>query len=129
MKTSRDRVALFRPDSSVEEIPALMRGMDAFVGTPMHSTILATSQRVPTLALNYEPKGRDYFRLIGQDEWVYPLERVWETSGREALLERILTLWGRRDRVRADLEERMPRVQQQADSNADHLLPILGGRP
>jgi polysaccharide pyruvyl transferase WcaK-like protein len=127
--TNRDRVRVFRPDSSVEEILVLMRGMDAYVGTPMHSTILATSQRVPTLALNYEPKGRDFFRLIGQQEWVVPLESVWETSGRERLLERILALWERRDEVRTDLEGRIPPVQRQAASNADHLLPILEGRP
>ena len=117
----KDRVRIFRPSGGVEEIPELLRQVDAFVGTPMHATILSTSQHVPTLALHYEPKGRDFFQLIEQERWTFPLEAIWEPGGPDRLFDRIRALWQERDQVRANLGRTVPKAKKLATSNADHL--------
>ncbi len=121
----KDRFRIFRPSGGVEEISEVLQQVDAFVGTPMHATIFSTSHHVPTLALHYEPKGRDFFQLIGQERWTFPLEEIWSPDGPDRLFNRIRALWQERDQVRADLGRTVPKAKKLATSNADHLLAFL----
>ncbi len=122
---SSSMVEIFRPRESVTETLDAIEQMDAFVGTPMHSTILATSAYVPTLALYYEPKGRDFFKMIGQDEWAMPVELVRSGAGLDSLFERIGDLLKDRHTIRKALKRRIPELQSKAASNADYLVALL----
>jgi glycosyltransferase involved in cell wall biosynthesis/polysaccharide pyruvyl transferase WcaK-like protein len=121
----KERVQIFKPSKGVEDIAQILQEVDAFVGIPMHATILSTSLHVPTLALYYEPKGYDFFQLIGQEKWTFPLEKIEEPGGPDLLLDHICTLWRERDHVRSDLDRKIPKAKKLAASNADHLMTFM----
>ncbi|GJL63363.1 MAG: hypothetical protein NPIRA04_20170 [Nitrospirales bacterium] len=124
----KERVTVFKPSNGVEDIGHILQGLEAFVGIPMHSTILSTSLHVPTLALYYESKGCDFFKLIGQEQWTFPLEKINEPGGPNLLLDRICTLWQEREHVRLDLDHTIPKAKGLAASNADHLRSFMSYR-
>ena len=124
----RDRVRIVAPEAGVVEMMRAFGTLDAFVGTPMHSTLLATSGLVPTLALHYEPKGREYLELLQMDSWTFPLESLWRQGGPEQLEDRIVELWGCRTQLRQDLGQRLPALRQHALANLVHLQEALGSR-
>jgi polysaccharide pyruvyl transferase WcaK-like protein len=120
-----DRVRVVRPVRSLDEMLAELRRLDFFVGMPMHSTILSTSQGVPTLALPYEAKGSEYFELLGMPEAIGP--RPGESAGWvDRVRERVATLFGERERLRAALAQRIPVLRERALSNLDVLRAALG---
>lgn len=121
----KDQVNIFKPSRGVEEIPQLFQRVDAFLGTPMHSTILSIAQCVPTVALHYEPKGRDFFKQIEQQRWTFPLEEIGTPEGPDRLFNLICDLWQEREQIRADLHRTIPNVKKRAMSNADHLSAFL----
>lgn len=98
---------IFEPRKSLRELLVALDRMEAFIGTPMHSTILSTAMYVPTCALYYEPKGRSYFESIGAQDWTYPLERLVEQDTTFELEELIGSLWQQRASVRHELAERI----------------------
>ncbi len=121
----RERVHIFYPKHSVEETLNMLRQLDAFIGTPMHATIFATSHYVPTIALYYEPKGKEYFHLIGQEELALPLEEIWDNNGTEKVFNHIRMMWSGKDRIRKDLIQKIPEVYRRANLNEKHLSSFL----
>ncbi len=116
---------IFRPSGGVDETCELLQTFDAFVGTPMHATLLATCRMVPTLALYYEPKGLDFFRRIEQQTWAFPVDEIWRQNGPDRLYGRIRALWFEKARVRADLQRTIPPLMRLAATNIDHLSTFL----
>lgn len=57
--------------------------LKTFLGTKLHSVVLATCAYVPSIMIEYRPKCRDYMRSIGQDALTVRTDefvagRVWE---------------------------------------------------
>ncbi len=116
-----DRVHIVVPEHGVTELMRAFGTLDAFVGTPMHSTLLATSGLVPTLALHYEPKGQEYLRLLHMDSWTLPLETLWCAGGPQKLEDRIVALWRCKRLLRRELGQRLPALRQRAQANVAHV--------
>lgn len=72
----------------------LVKSLSVFVGTRLHSVVLATCAYVPSVMLEYRPKCRDYMMSIGREDHVvrtdeFKAEAVWDfvkllSSQREA---------------------------------------------
>jgi polysaccharide pyruvyl transferase WcaK-like protein len=120
-----ERVRILRPETTLAEVVGAIGSLDAFVGTPMHSTLFSTSQYVPTLALYYELKGLEYFAQIGMQRWALPLDSLHEPGGRERLAASIEQLWVERQEIRRQLEDCIPRWAARAHSNLRHLEAVL----
>ena len=63
----------------------LVKSCSVFVGTRLHSVVLATCAYVPSLMLAYRPKCVDYMLSIGQDDHVirtdkFRADEVWEKA-------------------------------------------------
>ncbi len=121
----RDRVRVFRPESSLRELAETLRGLDAFIGIPMHSTILATSQGVPTLAVPYEPKGVEYMNRLGQGAQVFPLADAVLEGNEAELFGRVESLWKDRGRVRREICRSIPKMRKQARLATDPVRTAL----
>jgi colanic acid/amylovoran biosynthesis protein len=95
--------------------PALQKSacglMDVFIGTRMHSNIFAASYGVPTLPIGYQYKTRGIAQVLGLDEWVLEIDGL----SSDRLVERLGDLWSRRERVRADLLQRLPGLRHDAE--------------
>ena len=72
-------------DPSVEATMARLAEADLVVGMRLHASILATSMGVPTVALAYMPKVRDYMASIGQETLCVDVE----AATRERLTEAV----------------------------------------
>ena len=123
----RNRVDIHHPTLGTAELFDVVRTFDAVVATPMHATVFATSQYVPTLALYYEPKGREFFELIRQERWVFPLEALWSADGSDRLQAQVLALWDHRDIIRTELSRQIPPMKRRAAYNTTHLRRFLAG--
>lgn len=110
------------PQRSLAVLLDQMRTLGAFVGTPMHSTILSTATGVPTLALYYEPKGLSYLQSLGLEEWAFPLSRFSQPASRRQLTEKVLDLWDNRDEIRDQLSRSVLDRQDLATRTFERLL-------
>ena len=119
-----ERVRVVRAERSVEEILAEMRAVDFFVGMPMHATILATTQGVPTMALPYEAKGTEYFRALGLPEMIGPPLGT-DARDVETVARRIVAHWVERDRAREQLAPRVAALRERARVSVDVLRDAL----
>jgi polysaccharide pyruvyl transferase WcaK-like protein len=95
--------------------------MSVFVGTRLHSVVLATCAFVPSVMLEYRPKCRDYMLSIGQEDYVirtdkFRSEEVWERACElnsernrfsEALYQSIKPLRERQLRKASELQKAM----------------------
>lgn len=107
-----ERVRVVRPERGVDELLAGLRGVDLLLGMPMHATILATTQHVPTLAIPYEPKGTEYFRALGMPEMIGP--PFTGAADVDAVVRRVVETWPDRARVRGALAERVGALRERA---------------
>jgi len=87
---------------SVDELIAGYRKLHIHVGSMMHSTILAMSVGVPTLALAYDIKSMGFFELFGLENLVKPID----TLDEDRLFAAIVELVSNRHDVAAVIEQR-----------------------
>jgi len=90
-------------------LKALYGRMSLFVGTRMHSSIFALSQRVPVVAIGYQPKTVGILQMLGLDRWNLDIDRVTEKRLTQLLTE----LWEARGAVRDHLDRMIPTLEQQ----------------
>ncbi len=120
----RDRATIQDEPLSVRDLHARIAAHHLWIGTRLHSTILATTALVPTVAVAYEPKTRGYFELLGLPDFVLDIEGI--TAGDlRALAER-----ARRDSaaIRATLAERRPELAARARRSATLAAALAAGR-
>ena len=57
------------PDDVTELLPHI-EACEAFVGQRLHSVVMASACGVPSIALEYQPKARDFQMSINREDWV-----------------------------------------------------------
>jgi len=96
------RIRILAQPLEPRQLKAMLSLMSVHVGVRLHSCILATSAGVPTLAVGYMLKHRDYFTQLGMEDWLVPEGEV--TGG--LLIERFDSLWSARESIGKVLVER-----------------------
>ena len=112
---AKERVRLVEEELSPDQIKALCGSMDFFVGTRMHSNILALTMGVPTLAIAYQPKTIGIMRQLGLERYVCGIEDL----TLPAIQRRFEELAQNRQRIAAALRERLPIVRRLAVMNGE----------
>lgn len=80
-----------------DQLQAAYGQMDLFLGTRLHSVILALSARTPSYAIAYRHKTQGIMAMLGLEEWVNNIRTL---DGKE-LAERLDALWQQRHEVAA----------------------------
>ena len=103
----RDRVFLIQNVLSIEHLISAYGLMDIFLGTRLHSSVLAMTQGVPVLAIAYQPKVCGVMESVGLQAWVVPIEMV----SADLLRQRLAELWEQREAVRAMIAKARQYIQ------------------
>lgn len=102
------RVHLIETEYDQSEIKGIIGMCDFFIGSRMHACIAALSQGIPAVGVAYSKKFRGVFESVGMEDWIIDGR---ETST-EAALERVKTLFERREEVQAGLKRRVAEAQK-----------------
>jgi colanic acid/amylovoran biosynthesis protein len=95
--------------------------MDLFLGTRMHSNILALSMGVPTVAISYQKKTDGIMEMLELSDYVLDMANL-ATCDILAAVERA---WANRFDLRRQLSERIPNMEQLALRNAELIAKVL----
>jgi polysaccharide pyruvyl transferase WcaK-like protein len=107
---------------SERELKWVIGQTDFFVGSRMHACIAALSQSVPAVGLAYSDKFLGVFESIGMGDATIDLRKALP----EAVIEQTLAMFERRGELRAELAERIPRIQESVRLTFERLCPPSG---
>lgn len=102
---------------SPEEIKYLLSKMDLVIGMRLHSLILAASEGVPVIGINYFTKIRRFMETIGQENFVIDLGEI-QT---EYLYNKINDVLHKKDETSRNIDEKI--IQMKKDL-LEYLLEI-----
>lgn len=95
------------PYDVIDLLPEL-EACDVFTGQRLHSVVMASAVGVPSIALEYQPKCRDFQMSIGRAEWTLSTSEV--TSSR--LVDHIMELSDNRSTHSAKIREAVLQAKQ-----------------
>ena len=120
MKFKRNAI-LLQGDHPAMVLKGFFGDMDLVIGMRMHSLILASMMDVPVLGISLSPKFGPLFDLIGQGEYLIPVEEVRFHN----LLDKICMALAHAGTIKAELKSRKTAAQDLALSNARYVQQIL----
>lgn len=113
-----DRVSLIEELYDPRDMKAFLSQMDAHVGVRLHSCVLATGSGVPSLAIEYMTKHRDFFAQLEMTDLLIPEDEV--TAAR--LIGSFTRLWQERELIGSQLVERKGALLEQLRTVVDEVL-------
>ncbi len=122
-----EAASIHTDDDAPQSFLRVFQSLSAMVGVRLHSTIVATVCGVPSLHVTYSPKGRSYYKLLGEDRYVLDIRDVACEGGDATLIERFDALWNERDAYAQRLREAMPRLIDSALEPVRALEAALRG--
>jgi colanic acid/amylovoran biosynthesis protein len=118
----KNAVTLIPPDYNAAETKWIIRQMSLFAGARTHSTIAALSSGVPTLSFAYSIKSRGINRdIFGHEEYCLGPDRL----NPEMVTLRIESMLADKNRIRNELDEKIPAIQKRALNAGRYLKDIL----
>lgn len=119
---ARDSVSVSRHFHHPLDLLSIMRRFDLFIGTRMHTAIMALSSGVPTVAVAYEHKSVDLFSRLGLRDSVLEMAET-----KDELQAKVDSLIANADRMRREIPGRLEALRELSGQNAclvkEALLP------
>lgn len=106
------------------EIKGVLGRADLLFGMRLHANILGSSALAPIIGLNYQPKVKFYFDLLGLNDYTISFDEF----SVEGLRAHLLKGWAERGKIREILERRIPKLQDRAHSSAQFVKALDEGR-
>lgn len=92
---------------SPAELTAVIQRSELFIASRLHSAILATCARVPTLVLYYVDKGRLFFEQLGLEDLSRPIEVMLQGDGPDQVMAIVHRLRADAGRIVQTMSERV----------------------
>jgi len=102
------RIFIVRGSHDHGQIKYIIGLCDFFIGSRMHACIAALSQCVPAVGIAYSGKFQGVFESVGVGDCVADARRCRE----DELLEKVSSAYQRRDQIRENLHETVPRAKR-----------------
>jgi colanic acid/amylovoran biosynthesis protein len=118
------RLLMARGEYNQNEIKYIIGLSDFFIGSRMHACIAALSQNVPTVSIAYSQKFVGVMQTIGVEELVADPRKL----EKEEILGIIDNAFDRRDILRRQLEQTMPRVRETVLNLFNEIGSLLESR-
>jgi polysaccharide pyruvyl transferase WcaK-like protein len=103
----RERLFCLQGYYDQSEIKKIIGLCDFFIGSRMHACIAALSQCIPVVGIAYSSKFHGVFESIGVEQCVVDLR----SKGHSDALEEIVRMLGDRERISAQLQKTIPKIQ------------------
>ncbi len=110
---NREMVKVLLGNYSPYEIMHIIKKMDLFIGTRMHSNIFSLMMLVPTIAISYEHKTDGIMRMLKLDEWIIPINAL----SFKNLKEKVDEAWWRRKEIKKELYKMRRIMMRKANLN------------
>ncbi|PKP58679.1 hypothetical protein CVT91_08150, partial [Candidatus Atribacteria bacterium HGW-Atribacteria-1] len=95
-------------DYSTEELRGIIGRCDILLSSLMHANVAALSMHVPTINFAYSYKAIGVFGVLGQEKYVLNLKDLTY----EKTISTIEEAWSNREKIRKELETKMPGVKK-----------------
>jgi len=123
------RTAMLRSESAyvlrgeycARELKAVTGLAELVIGVRLHSTVFSTMMGVPSIHLSYFPKGEAYYRALGQQKLMIPIEDVTE----QQLMHMVDNVWRHQEEIRAELLMRRDALLKQAQHTAELAAQLV----
>jgi len=109
MKNKNNIFYLKNRDYSTEELRGIIGKCDMTVSAYMHANIASLSMCVPTINFAYSYKAIGNFEVVGQEKYVLNLKDLTY----ENITSKFEDAWKNREKIRKELEARMPEIKKQ----------------
>lgn len=118
-------VALAEEVTTIAELQKQYGRMSIFLGTRLHSVILAAGMRVPSAAVSYQGwKTTGTMRILNMEDLVCSIEAI--SSDRVFSL--LDTLWEHRDGIRSKLDRKITQIRRQLAEAAAEVARMIRER-
>jgi polysaccharide pyruvyl transferase WcaK-like protein len=119
---NKSNVKIIKNEYSPQELKGIIGECDLFIGARMHATIAATSMLVPTVGIAYSHKMHGIIgEMLGQKKYILDIKDL----DYESLISTINDAWENRDKIRKELEVKIPMVKEKAMLNGKLVKELL----
>jgi len=112
---NKRKIKVITEDYTPLELMILVRHMDLFIGTRMHSNIFALMANVPTIAIAYEHKAYGIMKMMGLEKWVVDINEIDEYK----LVSKIEELYKQRFKIKEYVSEKVQEMQTMSLHSAE----------
>ena len=119
---NKDKIVSIKEEYTPEELKGIIGQCDLFIGARMHATIASTSMHVPTVAIAYSDKTHGIIGTMLEYE-AYVLD-VKDLSY-DTLISKIDDAWENREKIRKELEVKIPVVKEKAMLNGKLIKEVV----
>jgi len=116
-----NNVLVITADYSPLETMGIVGNVDMLIATKTHSVVFGLRMGIPTLAIAYHVKAREFMKEFDLEEFTIDLN-IFNLSDFSLKAKR---LWNTREEVKGKIQERLPKVQLKAAENTDILGSLL----
>lgn len=118
---SKVNIRVLTKDYSLEELKGIIGQMDLFIGTRMHSNILALSMRVPTIAISCQRKTEGIMSMLRLTEYVLDIATI-TFDDMVSMIERV---WNNQQAIAGFLKQRAEKAEELALCNAKLVKDVI----
>lgn len=112
MKHSERTKVIDQDNLSPQEYQNVVGQCRFFIGSRLHSSILATSANIPSIVFYYVDKGRLFFEQIGMQRFSQPIENLLDHDTLNSVKKQINTLVNERTTIKKELSERITTMRK-----------------
>ena len=119
---NKDKIISIKEEYTPEELKGIIGQCDLFIGARMHATIASTSMLVPTVAIAYSDKTHGIIgTMLGYEAYVLDVKDL----SYDKLISEINDAWENRDKIKKNLEMKIPMIKEKAMLNGKLVKELL----
>ena len=119
---NKSKVKTIKNEYEPQELKGIIGLCDLFIGARMHATIASTSMLVPTVGIAYSHKMHGIIgEMLGQEKYVLNIKEL----SYESLISKINDAWENREKIKKELEMKIPMVKEKAMLNGKLVKELL----
>jgi len=119
---NKDKIISIKEEYTPEELKGIIGQCDLFIGARMHATIASTSMLVPTVAIAYSDKMHGIIgKMLGYEKYVLDVKDL----NYDKLISKIDDAWENREKIKKELEVKIPMVKEKAMLNGKLVKELL----